>query len=63
MVAPNETIETIAQAEGVRLESLLAYNHLSKGDEPLAGEKVYLKSPASGSPKLARTDYTSSATN
>ncbi len=60
VVAPNETIESIAQQEGVRLENLLAYNHLSKGDEPLAGEKIYLKALASNIPKLGHSDYTSS---
>lgn len=44
VTAPGETIELIAQREGVRLESLLAYNHLSKGQQPAPGEKIYLRS-------------------
>ncbi|QEC67761.1 LysM peptidoglycan-binding domain-containing protein [Panacibacter ginsenosidivorans] len=43
IVAPNETIETIAQREGIQLESLFEYNKMQKGLEPAPGEKVYLK--------------------
>jgi hypothetical protein len=43
IVAPNETIETIAQREGIQLESLFEYNKMQKGLEPVPGEKVYLK--------------------
>jgi LysM repeat protein len=46
VVASEETIEQIAQAEGVRLESLLLYNHLVKGKQPGTGEKIYLRSNA-----------------
>jgi LysM repeat protein len=60
IVAENETIENIAQTEGVRLENLLAYNHLSRGNEPAAGSKIYLKNISPYAPKLARADYTSS---
>ena len=43
VVAPGETIEIIAQKEGVQLESLYEYNKMQKGLQPASGEKVYLK--------------------
>ena len=43
IVTPGETIEIIAQKEGVQLESLLEYNKMQKGLQPAPGEKVYLK--------------------
>lgn len=43
IVANAETIETIAQQEGVQLESLFEYNKMQKGLQPAPGEKVYLK--------------------
>ncbi len=46
-----ETIELVSQREGVRLENLLAYNHLSRGARLQTGEKVYLRSNAPVSPK------------
>jgi LysM repeat protein len=63
VVIPKETIETIAQTEGVRLENLLAYNHLIKGNEPAAGQKIYLKTIAPAPPKLADADYASTRRN
>jgi LysM repeat protein len=48
----NETLEEISQEEGIRLESLLAYNHLTKGMYPAPGEKLFLKSEAPAMPKL-----------
>ncbi|RFM26061.1 glucosaminidase domain-containing protein [Deminuibacter soli] len=53
-VEPAETIALIAQREGVRLESLLDYNHLTKGLEPLTGEKIYLRGNAPAAPKTTR---------
>ncbi|HRI20389.1 MAG TPA: glucosaminidase domain-containing protein [Panacibacter sp.] len=55
IVAPSETIEYIAQIEGVQLESIFGYNKMQKGLQPAAGEKVYLR-PGTYSyyPKLAR---------
>lgn len=38
-----ETMNDIAQSEGVRLENLLQYNNLQKGIRPGAGTKVYLR--------------------
>ncbi|HWB24528.1 MAG TPA: glucosaminidase domain-containing protein [Chitinophagaceae bacterium] len=43
IVSSSETIEDIAQKEGVRLESLLEYNALQKGSMLAAGTKVYLR--------------------
>ena len=42
IVAASETIEEIAQKEGVQLESLYEYNKLQKGMQPAPGEKIYL---------------------
>lgn len=53
VVAANETLEIIAQKEGVQVEALLAYNRIPKGRQPLAGEKIYLKSNSPVTPKLA----------
>ena len=52
-----ETIEAIAQIEGVQLESLFEYNKMQKGLQPAKGEKVYLR-PGSPSyyPKLVRNN-------
>jgi LysM repeat protein len=43
IVAQTETIEAIAQKEGVQLESLFEYNKMQKGLQPAPGEKIYLK--------------------
>jgi hypothetical protein len=43
VVSSSETIEDIAQKEGVRLESLMEYNALPKGSQPAAGTKIYLR--------------------
>lgn len=43
IVTQGETIEVIAQKEGVQLESLFEYNKMQKGLQPAPGEKVYLK--------------------
>lgn len=51
-VAAGETLYSIAQAEGIRLESLLQYNKLSAGMQVAEGEKLNLKEPASATPKL-----------
>ncbi len=50
-VKPGETIYDIAQAEGIRLESILKYNNLSKFTSPAIGSKLYLqdKAPATAS--------------
>ena len=39
----NESLHSIAQKEGVRLESILLYNNLQKNFKPIEGNKIYLK--------------------
>ena len=48
----NESLEDISQEEGLRLESLLAYNHLEKGMYPAPGEKLFLRTDAPAMPRL-----------
>lgn len=43
VVQPGETLRSIAQAEGIRLESLVAYNYLREGVQPPPGRSLYLK--------------------
>lgn len=52
-VVTGETLYDIAQAEGIRLESLLQYNFLTHGVQVEAGEKLYLTTSAPNLPKLA----------
>ena len=52
-VMPGETLYDIAQAEGIRLESLLQYNMLTANAPVATGEKLYLKTSAPAMPKLA----------
>jgi LysM repeat protein len=42
-VEPGETIYDIAQAEGMRLESLLSYNYLRSDVPPAPGRNLYLR--------------------
>ncbi|MDQ3683108.1 MAG: glucosaminidase domain-containing protein [Bacteroidota bacterium] len=44
IVQPGETLYDIAQIEGIRLESLLSYNYLREGVNPLPGRNLYLQS-------------------
>jgi LysM repeat protein len=53
-VKPGETLYDICQSEGIRLESLIGYNHLQDQPEPAVGEKLYLQSKAPERPKLAK---------
>ncbi len=55
LVEEGETLYDIAQAEGIRLESLLEYNFLKKEMQPAAGEKLNLKWKASQAPRLLAT--------
>jgi LysM repeat protein len=48
-----ETLQQIAQAEGIRLESLLQYNLLKAGMQPAPGSVLYLQKEAPSMPKLA----------
>ena len=52
VVTLQETMDEIAQKEGVRLSSLIEYNRIPKGAEPAPGEKVYLQYISPISPKL-----------
>ena len=52
-VADGETMHSIAQATGVRLESLLEYNLFNKNMQPAAGEKLYLQRKAPIAPRTA----------
>jgi LysM repeat protein len=53
IVVQNETLYDVAQAEAIRLESLLQYNFLTHGVQVEAGEKLYLTAQAPTMPKLA----------
>jgi LysM repeat protein len=55
IVSLNETLYEIAQREGIRLESLLEFNRIPKGMQPVAGEKIYLRSNSPMTPKLIGT--------
>ncbi|WP_298391604.1 glucosaminidase domain-containing protein [Hydrotalea sp.] len=46
-----ETLYTICQQEGIRMENLLQFNKLQKNMQPLPGEKIYLRFAAPASPK------------
>jgi LysM repeat protein len=52
-VVEAETLYDIAQSEGIRIESLLAYNFLNGNMQPQAGEKLYLHQKAPAMPRLA----------
>lgn len=56
IVKQGETIYDIAQEEGIRLESLLEYNHLERNMQPAAGEQLYLRAKAPGAPRLAKNN-------
>jgi LysM repeat protein len=58
VVSTNETVYTISQKEGVRLESLVAFNGISKYAQPLIGEKIYLRTPAPSTPKQIKDNAT-----
>ena len=53
VVTEGDDLYSIAQEEGIRLESLLKYNQLSLEMRPAVGEKIYLKGEAPGRPRLA----------
>jgi hypothetical protein len=51
IVKPGETTASIAQEEGIRLDTLLEYNSLAARSKPAAGEKLYLYGKAPAQPK------------
>jgi LysM repeat protein len=53
VVQEGESLNDIAQAEAIRLESLLELNHLKPGMTPAPGSVLYLKSKAPAMPALA----------
>ena len=58
IVQPGETLYYICQAEGIRMESLLANNHLTDKMQPAPGEKLYLQGAAPARPLLAEEKRT-----
>jgi LysM repeat protein len=61
IIAKGESLHDIAQAEGIRLESLMEYNWLAQGLQPMPGEQLYLQKKAPQPPKMV-SDYTASVT-
>lgn len=53
IVQPGEALYDICQSEGVRMESVLEYNHLERQDQPAVGEKINLQASVVARPKLA----------
>jgi LysM repeat protein len=51
-VLEGESMHDIAQAEGIRLESLIEYNLLTEGQQPMPGEELYLHKQAPQAPKI-----------
>ena len=56
IVRQGETLRDIAQSEGIRMESLLEYNHLENYMQPAPGEQLFLRRKAPAAPKLAKTE-------
>ena len=52
LVMDGESLYDICQAEAIRLETLLEYNHLANGMQPAVGEKLYLRGNAPERPAL-----------
>ena len=52
IVSEGESVYDICQAEAIRMESLLDYNHLANGMQPAAGEKLYLQTASPERPVL-----------
>ncbi|MCF3111641.1 glucosaminidase domain-containing protein [Niabella sp. CC-SYL272] len=53
-VEAGETLYEIAQEEGVRLESLLKYNNLTKFASPAIGSRLYLQDMSAGKNSVAQ---------
>ncbi|HVY74107.1 MAG TPA: glucosaminidase domain-containing protein [Puia sp.] len=52
IVQTGENLYLISQTEGIRYKSLLELNHLSPGDEPAPGEKLFLQTISASRPSL-----------
>jgi len=63
LVKPGETLRDIAQEEGIRLESLLEYNHLQNYMQPATGEQLFLRRKAPATPRLAKNGMVSANIN
>src|SRR5664279_5731610 len=61
IVQSGESMYSICQSEGVRYENILEYNRLKPGEEPAAGEKIYLQSMAGSKPVLKNPDSVKTA--
>ncbi len=55
IVGRNETLHDVCQAEGVRLESILEYNHLKKDAALQIGQKILLKPSPTPNTKTTNT--------
>jgi LysM repeat protein len=54
-VSQGENLYDICQSEGIRLESLMHYNHLSPGMQPAPGTTLFLQGKAPERPMLTTT--------
>jgi len=54
VVENNETLASISQTEGIRLESLFEYNQLKKERPLTKGEKILLRAPTTPSKKIVK---------
>jgi len=55
-VQPGENLNSIAQTEAIRLQSLLEYNNLNADMQPAVGETLNLHSRSSSTPRLAENN-------
>ena len=62
-VKDGETLKDVAREEGIRIESLLEYNHLQNHMQAAPGEQLYLRAKAPAMPKLAKTEVAASRLN
>ena len=63
IVLAGECLYDIAQAEGIRLNSLLEYNQLDETMHPAPGESLYLQGKAPSRPKLVQAELVTFKTN
>ncbi len=55
VVATGETLHDICQQEGIRLDSLMEYNHLAKTATLSSGNKIYLHPVTAAVPAIAKS--------
>lgn len=64
IVQPGETLHSIAQAQGIRMESIRELNQLKQDEEPMPGEKLYLKKKAETTPRRTlKSEYSLTPTS